>query len=487
MTKIAVLTDIHFGDAHPAGSRRRCDIADILVERAVRRLNNLVRPDVVLVLGDLLDAGGASGAGERLQTLKNNLDKLNAPYLAIPGNHDQDVDQFYRVFDRPADQVDMSGVRFLPFIDPGQPGYNAVRLEHDIQRIKAARSGYNGPIVALQHVCLFPPDMGRLTPYNYTNAQEIIATLKEAGVSLSVSGHHHHGAETVCSDGVTYVTAPGLCEGPFPFITIHLEGDQIFTQRHELAMVPALNLVDNHLHTQLAYCSENMTVEKTIALAQDFGLAGVTFTEHSGQLYYDRKPYWGKAWLEGGIDGIDDACDRMSDYLQLKNKYQNSFARFSLEVECDRRGHLLVRPEDAAQFDWLMGTIHALPGLSKESPPGQAVLDTFLFLVESMCKQGIRTLAHPMRIFRRAGLPAPEELFAPTAKILKKYNVAAEINYHINFPPVAFIQCCLDHGVKFSFGSDSHNLAEIGDFAYHIALLRTAGFDGDLNDVLVKD
>lgn len=486
MMKIAVLTDIHFGHAHPPGSRRRCDMADILVERTVRRLNNLIRPDVVLVLGDLLDAGDASGAEDRLRTLKDILDKLEAPYLAIPGNHDRDVDQFYNVFDRPENCVDIKGVRFLPFIDPEEPGYNARRRQEDVDRIKGARDGFKGPIVALQHVCLFPPDLGRLTPYNYTNAADIITTLKEAGVALSVSGHHHKGAETVVEDGVTYVTVPGLCEAPFPFMTINLEGNQIFSQRHELAMAPDLQLIDNHLHTELAYCSENMTVEKTIALAREFGLAGVTFTEHSGQLYYDTKAYWGKAWLEGGTQKIDDAFNRMPAYLELKNQYQDDFARFSLEVECDVRGDLLVRPEDAARFDWLMGTIHALPGLSKESPPNQTVLDTFLFLVESMCRQGIRTLAHPLRIFRRAGVPAPEALFLPTTKLLREYGVAAEINYHTNEPPVAFIRCCLDQGVTFSFGSDSHNLAEIGDFAYHIALLRATGYDGDLKDVLVQ-
>ena len=102
-----------------------------------------------------------------------------------------------------------------------------------------------------------------------------------------------------------------------------------------------------------------------------------------------------------------------------------------------------------------------------------------------MGKAGVRVLAHPMRIFRRAGWDAPTALFEPTAKLLRKYAIAAEINFHTNIEPVAFIRCCLDHGVKFSFGSDAHNLAEVGDFAYQIMLLRDAGFDGDLCDVLI--
>jgi histidinol phosphatase-like PHP family hydrolase len=265
-----------------------------------------------------------------------------------------------------------------------------------------------------------------------------------------------------------------------------IDGDKVETKRHELVMPKELQLIDNHIHSELAYCSQDMTVEKTIALAQDFGLAGVTFTEHSGQLYFDRKPYWRNVWMEAGIEGAEEEHNRMSAYLELKQKYESEFARFSLEVECDVRGKLLLKADDRQQFDQLMGTIHCLPGLTKEAPPEQRDSDDFLFLVDAMGKQGIRALAHPLRIFRRAGWDTPTELFDPTAKLLRKHQIAAEINYHTNEPPVDFIRCCLKEGVEFSFGSDAHNLAEIGDFAYHIDLLRRAGFDGDLADVLIK-
>ena len=55
---IAVLTDVHYG----AGSiiaQRRSEIADILLLRAVHRLNRLIHPDVTVVLGDLVDDGAS--------------------------------------------------------------------------------------------------------------------------------------------------------------------------------------------------------------------------------------------------------------------------------------------------------------------------------------------------------------------------------------------------------------------------------------------
>ncbi len=434
---IAVIADIHFGVSAPE-SKRRCNISDLLLMRTVCRLNKLIRPDITLVLGDLIQDGNAPDAEKNLRSIRAILDKLQAPYIAIPGNHDNHPEAFYRVFDRPNDVLDVAGVRFLPFIDQEMPGYNARRSDHDLGRIHAARAGYAGPLVSLQHVCLYPPAQP-VTPYNYTNANEIISAFKMAGVTLSISGHHHPGAANTQDGGVTFVNAPGLCEAPFPFLEITIADGRIRTQRHELAMPEKLRLHDNHMHTQLAYCSENMVVPKAIELAHDFGLAGVTFTEHSGQLYFDRGSYWNNVWLEAGIEGAKAEHNRMGDYLKLQHTYQDAFSRFSLEADCDARGRFVAKPDDCKHFDFLTGAIHCLPRLTREMPPQAHDRDDFLFLVEPLCKQGIRILAHPLRIFRRNGWPAPPELFEPTAQLLKKYHTAAEINFHTNEPPVEFI------------------------------------------------
>ena len=42
------------------------------------------------------------------------------------------------------------------------------------------------------------------------------------------------------------------------------------------------------------------------------------------------------------------------------------------------------------------------------------------------------------------------------------------------------------YGVELSFGSDAHNLYEVGEFAPHLALLESCGFDGDLGEILVN-
>ena len=234
---IAVIADVHYGTASSMPTRRT-EIADMLLMRTTSHLNRLVHPDITLLLGDVLDDGTSCGAEENLWHIRSILDQLDAPYIAVPGNHDGDVDSFYRVFTRPKHVEDICGVRFVPFLDREEPGYNAHRSAKDLARLRTVRNGHPGPIVTLQHVCLFPPGQS-LAPYNYTNADEVITAMKEANVLLSLSGHYHRGAEDTRDGNITFVNAPGLCEAPFPFIVVRIDEGQIQSQRHELGM-PAL-------------------------------------------------------------------------------------------------------------------------------------------------------------------------------------------------------------------------------------------------------
>ena len=110
---IAVLTDIHFGE--PAGIiSRRNEIADIVLMRAVSRINRLVQPDVTVILGDVLNDVTCDRSHDHMLHIREILDRLQSPYIVIPGNHDCSADDFYRVFDRPNDIVDIPALACLP-------------------------------------------------------------------------------------------------------------------------------------------------------------------------------------------------------------------------------------------------------------------------------------------------------------------------------------------------------------------------------------
>jgi hypothetical protein len=230
-TRIAVLADIHF-DPHPTVEGRHGDIGDQLLATAIEQLNSTVRPDVTVLLGDLLDAGRSPGGADRLTVLHQVLQALDSPTIIIPGNHDTDVDTFYTVFGRPAPMTDLCGVRFMPFVDPPAPDFNARRAPADIALMRQARSdGFSGPIVSLQHVPLFPEGACD-SPYLYENATETIDAMRDAGISLSISAHYHKGVELVCREDMYFAVAPALCEKPFSYIDLLLTEDTVSQTLH---------------------------------------------------------------------------------------------------------------------------------------------------------------------------------------------------------------------------------------------------------------
>lgn len=484
--KIAVVSDTHY---EPRGNsecpERRGEIADILLLRAVQRINRAIRPDITVILGDIHNAGGTPEGLSQLEQIRAIAALLKSPWLIIPGNHDATPDLFYSVFPRPAETTDVNGVRFVTFLDPEESGFNARRTSHDLERMSMARAGWHGAIVMLQHVSLFPPGRSDC-PYNYLNADDIIAAMRQNGIALAISGHYHEGLGLINDQGVNFLAAPALCQPPFSFIEIDLVDDKIAVTRHDLRLPEKLNLWDMHVHTQFAYCSENMDVVKSMGLAKDFGLASLTFAEHSGQLYFDNQTYWDQVCLRGGIESAQKQNERMDAYLAALNNAGCRPQNTGLEADCCFDGKLLVHASDRNRVQYLLGAVHGLAALQNPQPDLAAVRDEFLNLTARLARANIDILAHPFRVFTRNNLETPAALFDPVVRLLKENNVAAEINFHTNTPDAEFFRRCLIAGVKLTLGSDAHNLYEIGEFTPHLALLRDCGFDGEFNDILLN-
>lgn len=231
--RIAIISDIHYADRCQS-PKRRGEWAIHLFTEAVRRLNEDLRPDVVAVLGDLIDDPEAPDRLERLEQLRAIIQKVEAPTIVIPGNHDPGPDIFYSVMPKPANVLDVKGVRFMAFVDAEEPGWNASRSIEDLARMDTARGdGHTGPLVMLQHVPVLPPGSTDC-PYTYTNIDEIIARTDEQAVTLSIGGHHHRGTEPVKQNNTSYLCVKALCEEPFIFTTVDL-GDQVQVAEHAVS------------------------------------------------------------------------------------------------------------------------------------------------------------------------------------------------------------------------------------------------------------
>ena len=228
--KIVVLTDLHYGHGGEV-NLKGTDYSESVLNCAVKRLNQCERPNLVLILGDVVHAD--DNAEQCLAAVVKELDALDADRIVIPGNHDPVPETFYKYFDKPDEILEIGGIRFLPFIDKEEPEFNASRSEKDIARFAEARSGFDGMIVALQHVPLYP--IGRFdTVYNYTNADRIVEVMTDNSIQMSINGHVHAGYDRFVWGGTTYFTAPALSNEPFKYQIIEIDGESISTRTAQL-------------------------------------------------------------------------------------------------------------------------------------------------------------------------------------------------------------------------------------------------------------
>ena len=482
MLRFAAIADLHYaaGPLEGCGVRRTA-IADVLLTRVVRRLNKFIRPDITVFLGDMLDNGNSERAADEQEHLLKILAKLDSPYIIIPGNHDGGI-EWQDLSSSPSPgkgggQVDLNGVRLMTFIDPEEPGFSARRTAADIDRMDAARASFDGPIVSIQHVPLFPPGASP-SPNGYTNAAEVWDAFERNDFTLALSGHWHPGGDLVSRGALKALIVPALCESPFAFMEITIDGDKVETKRHELRLPDGPELIDYHVHTQLAYCSDNMDVPLSMALAKEFNIAGLAFTEHSGQLHFERALFWTGSFTREGLAGREGRQERMADYLDLVRTACPP-ALLGLELDAEDCGRPIVQAEVWDQLQVKLGSIHwldSVKGKADDDVDLNEAADEMLSRLERFAPSGIQILAHPLRIFRKwPEEDLPKHLLPGIIALLAKHGVAAEVNFHNQLTSPEFIRLCLHYGVKFVFGGDSHNQCEVGEFQPHLDLMTACG------------
>ena len=486
--RIAVISDLHAADQrHKPVSRG--DMADTLLLRVLHRLNRWIKPDVTVLLGDLTHIASAESTRNHLQKLSRVVDQLQSPSIVLPGNYDANDPTFYSFFKNPDDFIDIKGFGFLPFIDQYVWPRHAYRPEYNLRRMKIARSNFDGPIISLQHVCLFPPETHDC-PYNYVNAEQIISAMRKYNICLAISGHVHEGLELIQSDKVAFTATAALYKSPFCFQVIDIDNSNsgsvnIKTTAHRLRLPESSSLVDCHIHTPMAYCSENLEMLKIIGLADDFNLAGCAFAEHSSSLYLSRTQRDRNEHFHKGIDAAQPENYRVDQYIQMLKKFNCPADSIALEIDCDQRGRAMLDDADRSKFRFLIGSIHELSENLKPEPDYETFCQQYLCQLDHLIKSGVKVLAHPWRIFRLAGLEPDEKVFRSAIEKLSKNNVASELNFHHFDPPEQFVQMCLDAGVKFTLASDAHNLRAVGELWPHLQLLEKINYNGDLADILI--
>jgi histidinol phosphatase-like PHP family hydrolase/predicted phosphodiesterase len=475
MARIVVASDLHYSTQRNSIEKRRSDLSDHFLLKLLKRIDRFMNVDLLILCGDIVDDATNS---DDLRVMKAIMDQSDIPYIAIPGNHDPAT--FYDIFPDPGTRVDAHGMRIELFHDQEVDGYNYVRSDADLDRMRHVRNdGFAGPIIALQHVSFMPP--GAPTPYNIMNTDDAVMAMETGGFTLSIGGHSHTAGDLVSGGSCQYLSIGALCETPHPYHVLDITDTAVDAHIEHLAM--PYDLIDQHNHTQYAYCSENMQMATSVELATTLGLGGIVFTEHSDQLYTLDRSTCNAALLKRDVHSIPVELQRMPGYLDDAKVFRNGFVRVGLEIDADFEGALFAQRAHMDCLDLKVGAVHVMQSAGTDH---DSFIAEFKHITGNLCSAGIDILAHPFRIFRRSGADIDISLYPWLAKRLKETGVAVEINYHTNDPDPRFISCCLEENVPISFGSDAHNLYEVGEFYPHLQLMQTVGVSGDPSDYLFR-
>ena len=197
MTTVLQISDTHLrSEAHASVS----DDPDARVVASIAAVGQ-IRPDLVLLTGDLADDGSLAALGR----LRDIVDRLAAPILAIGGNHD-DVANVRTVFGT-TDTVEIGSWRVVG-VESAIPGciHGCVDVDALIGRLD--RADDRPTLIAIHH----PPRSPSTHPwFQLIGAEQMLAALVDRpNVRAVVSGHLHEsfrlraGALELCGGPSTY-------------------------------------------------------------------------------------------------------------------------------------------------------------------------------------------------------------------------------------------------------------------------------------------
>lgn len=241
-----------------------------------------------------------------------------------------------------------------------------------------------------------------------------------------------------------------------------------------------LPAVDMHIHTvHCGHCTAEMTLGNIIRRAEQLGLEQIAVTDH----------VWNEQQL-AMLDVIEQEFETLEPQIRV---------RLGAEVDIDPRygdGRLIeqVRP----CFRPLIIATHAYPqstlmwyddghvsGRTKRS----LLKKWFRWVTAAVGRDNVDVLAHPGVLVSREG---PElrfeaeilDRFSDLFGVMRAHDVAFEINEHVKCKLLSQGQLDTYHnlpalagelGVKFSVGSDSHDLCQIGQLQWASEISRRAG------------
>ena len=225
--RFAAITDLHFGRAEPyrGVNRKLTDHAPALTAAFVDDMNRRVRPDFVIVLGDVIEDENPQLDLANYTAAVNALSMLHMPFRHVYGNHDV-VNlahaQLLAITGEPAlnSSFDVGGWHLrlhstAELVPATQPGARArlrgsVAPEH-LRWLDSDLAATDKPVIVFTHFSPADQDLTGQFWFGHSPAQALIANravlrslLESHGVVMTLNGHVHWNDHTV-HNGISYI------------------------------------------------------------------------------------------------------------------------------------------------------------------------------------------------------------------------------------------------------------------------------------------
>ena len=146
-----------------------------LIRKALRRMEwEGVKPDVLVLAGDLIENGGADSADRDLEEIAKAASHAGIPLLVVPGNHDGDPERVARIFGcRPVPHR-IGEAAFLVLHDTYDANNVMTRSDAGLRLPAEAAARTSGAaLIALQHNPIYPDIDVPSYPYMPANVEAI--------------------------------------------------------------------------------------------------------------------------------------------------------------------------------------------------------------------------------------------------------------------------------------------------------------------------
>jgi Icc protein len=224
---IGIVTDLHFGPQalYRGQLRKMTHLAGELTRAFVTRMNDEVRPDVIVNLGDDIEDESREADLERYGECQSILRRAAAPLVNVAGNHDcvhmnrDDLNRFWQRSGPLYYSLDQAGWHFVVLHTLEQKGVQVRVPEPQLEWLRTDLAATDKPIVVWMHHSASDQELddsrwwpGRSHLALVKERAHLRGIFERSGRVRAVFNGHLHWNHLDVIAGIPYVTLQSLIE-----------------------------------------------------------------------------------------------------------------------------------------------------------------------------------------------------------------------------------------------------------------------------------